>query len=408
MNSISQTLSYEETLAYLLDYIRPVNETRLIPLSDSVGYILAEDVICPIDIPAFNNSAMDGWAFSSLDIKPEGFTLLEVGSSFAGHPFEGILQAGQCIRIMTGGKVPEGADTVVMQEQVTADQKKITFPAGVNPGQNVRKKAEEFAKGSVCITKGSRICAPHINFLASLGIKDILVFRKIRVAFFSTGDELQPLGTPLKDGHIYDSNRYAISALLQQAGFDILDMGVVEDNPQSLRQTLLKAADCADAVITSGGVSVGKADYTRSVVEELGELVPWQCRIKPGRPLAVGKINSAYFFGLPGNPTATQITFMTVVRLALNMLAGSKETHFNFSEATASQAMKKRSGHTEFLRGVLFLENGKAMVKSAGSQKTGATASMFTANCLIYLPENHGPVTETETLLVVPFQSAYL
>ena len=407
MSSNSSSKSFEETLEFLKTYVEPVKDTRLVPLSESLSYFLAEDIICPINIPAFDNSAMDGWAFSSKDILPEGFTLKEVGSSFAGHPFLGELKTGECVRIMTGGKVPEGADTVVMQEQVTAHAKEIAFPSGVKKGQNVRKKAEEFAKGAVCMEKGTRIMPPHINFLATLGIPEGLVFRKVRVAFFSTGDELQSLGSPLKDGHIYDSNRYAIRALLESAGFETKDLGIVKDNPESLKETFQKAADCADAVITSGGVSVGKADFTRTVVEELGELVQWQCRIKPGRPLAIGKIGESYFFGLPGNPTATQITFLVIVKQALQLLANAKDVSMQYAEAEATEKMKKREGHTEFLRGILYTENGKAKVRSAGSQKTGASASMITANCLIYLPEDHGPVQPGETLLVVPFQGVY-
>lgn len=407
MNSNSSSKNFEETINFLRTYIENVKETRLVSLPEALSYVLAEDIVCPINIPAFDNSAMDGWAFSSLDILPEGFTLKEVGSSFAGHPYPEKIKAGECVRIMTGGKVPDGADTVVMQEQVTVADKSITFPGGVKKGQNVRKKAEEFAKGAVCIIKGTRIMPPHINFIASLGISQVLVFRKVRVAFFSTGDELQHLGSPLKDGHIYDSNRYTIRALLECAGFEIKDLGIVQDNPEALKETLQKAADCADAVITSGGVSVGKADYTRTVVESLGELVPWQCRMKPGRPLAIGKIGETFFFGLPGNPTATQITFLVVVKQALELLANVAEPATPYCEAESAESMKKREGHTEFLRGVLYTENGRAKVKSAGNQKTGVSASMIAANCFIYLPENHGPVVPGETLLVIPFQGVY-
>lgn len=407
MNSKSSSKNFEETIEFLRTYIEGVKDTRLVPLSESLSYILAEDIICPINIPAFDNSAMDGWTFSSQDILPEGFTLKEVGSSFAGHPYIGKLNKGECVRIMTGGKVPIECDTVVMQEQVDAKDKIITFPGGVRRGQNVRRKAEEFSQGSICMKKGTKIMPPHINFLASLGISNVLVFRKIRVAFFSTGDELQPLGSPLQEGHIYDSNRYTIRALLECAGFEIKDLGIVRDNPDVLKETLQKAVDCADAVITSGGVSVGKADFTRTVVEEMGELVQWQCRIKPGRPLAIGKIGETYFFGLPGNPTATQITFLVIVKQALELLGNASEISDQYCEAEATEPMKKREGHTEFLRGSLYTEGGRAKVKSAGSQKTGASASMITANCFIYLPEEHGPVMAGESLLVIPFRGVY-
>ncbi len=403
MSKSQNTISYEEVLPFLKKYIAGIEDTRVVPITECDGHVLAEDIKCTRDIPVFNNSAMDGWAFSAKEIKESPFTLVEVGSSFAGHPFEGNIGSGQCIRIMTGGYVPSGLDTVVMQEQVTADGKNITFPADVKPGQNVRLQAEEFKKGDICIKSGTRLHAPHINFLASLGIANVCVYRKLRIAYFSTGDELQQIEKPLGVGQIYDSNRYAIGAMIKEAGFEPLDLGICKDDPESLKEIIKKAADCADAIITSGGVSVGKADYTRSVMEEIGELVPWKCRIKPGKPLAIGKVSNSYFFGLPGNPTAAQVTFYVIVRLALKLLSNEKPVELNMLRARLTCNIRKRVGHSEFQRAILSINAGQPEVCLAGSQKTGAMASMINGNCFIYLDEQAGPAEPGAEVLVTPF-----
>ncbi len=403
MKSKPNTISYEEVLPFLKNYVSPIDETEIVSLKEAVGYVLAEDIPCTLDVPAFDNSAMDGWALSSSDIREEPFELVQVGSSFAGHPFEGRLQKGQCVRIMTGGKVPDGADTVVMQEEITATGEQILFPPGIRPGQNVRRQGEEFKKGQVCIGRGVRLHAQHINFLAFLGLSNVCVYRKIRIAFFSTGDELVPIGTSLTEGKIYDSNRYTIDAMIKEAGYECLDLGIVPDNPESLKQVLEKAADSADAIITSGGVSVGTADFTRSVLDEVGRLVDWKCRIKPGKPLAIGKIGETYFFGLPGNPTAAQVTFLVIVSQALKLLSGQGKAELPVLKAIASGAIRKRKGVTEFQRGVLSLENGIPSVALAGSQKTGAMASMINGNCFIYLPETAESVVAGQEVFVVPF-----
>ena len=395
--------SYLETLDFFKSYIRPIKDSLLISIANAEGYICAQDIVCPQNIPSFDNSAMDGWAFSSNDILPEGFTLTEVGSSFAGHPYEKPLEKGQCVRIMTGGEVPTNADTVVKQEIVTANEKQITFPDGVKAGDNVRKKGAEFKEGEVCIKAGTKLHAPHVNFLATVGIRLVSVLRKPKVAFFSTGDELRPLGTELKKGQIYDSNRYSIGAMLRESGFDSVDLGIVEDDPVKLEEKLLSVCDKVDAVITLGGVSVGEADFTRKVVEKNGELVPWHCNIKPGRPLAIGKIKNAYFFGLPGNPTATQITYYTVVAHALKILSGLTDLTFTASTAKAGCNIKKRTGYTEFQRGILsYSEKDGPVVITAGSQKTGAIGSMFRANCFIYLCEDRDSVNCGENVPVIP------
>lgn len=396
-------IGFNEIYPLLDQWIEPTTDVETIPLAESLGFILAEDIKSPLNVPQFNNSAMDGWALNSVDIKSTPFTLTEVGSSFAGHPFEQKLEPGQCIRIMTGGEVPEGADTVVKQEIVTADGKNITFPEGVRPGDNVRRKAEEFSVGDIVLHRGTKIHAPQLSFLAVLGISEVTVYRKLRIAFFSTGDELQPLGTPLTKGHIYDSNRYSIGAMLKELGFETFDMGIIPDNPEEMKKALAKAADCADAIVTSGGVSVGKADFTRSCVEELGNIQDWTIRMRPGKPLAIGKIGDSYFFGLPGNPTAAQVTFYMVVSHALKLLSGQLGIKLPITRAKCKGSLRKKVGYTEFQRGVLTIEDGEVRVQSAGSQKTGAMRSMVVGECFILLSETCGPVEDGDQVDVIPF-----
>lgn len=405
MNS-KQAVSFEEVYPLIDRLIDPVQETMDVPLEEALGFISAEDIRSPLDVPQFNNSAMDGWALCSEDISDNGFTLTEVGSAFAGHPYSKKVGRGECVRIMTGGEIPEGADTVVKQEIVVADGNQITFPAGVKARDNVRFRGEEFKVGDVVLKEGVELHASHIGLLAVLGIANVTVRHKVRVAFFSTGDELQPIGKPLEKGHIYDSNRHSIRAMLRECGFEILDLGIVRDDPESLKAAFTEAADCADAIITSGGVSVGKADFTRRTVTELGELVGWYCKMRPGKPLALGKIKDAYFFGLPGNPTAAQVTFYMIVRYALKRLAGIKDAKLPICEAVAACDLKKKPGHTEFQRGILKFEDGKAVVEPSGTQKTGAIGSLSASNCFILLSEQSGPVRCGETVRVIPFYGA--
>lgn len=398
-----KTRSYEETLDFLSTYISPIKDVLDVNLDQAHDQVLAVDITSPIDVPRFDNSAMDGWALSSADIRATPFTLREIGTAFAGHPFEGQVQQGQCVRIMTGGKMPKGTDTVVMRELVDHRDAEITFLKEVKAGQNVRKQGEDIKKDRVCLTKGTLLTAPRINLLATLGIGSVKVFRKPKVAFFSTGDELQQIGTPLQEGRIYDSNRYCISAMLKECGFETVDLGVVKDDPERLKSALIEATQKADAIITSGGVSVGDADFMRQILETHGELLGFKCRIKPGSPLAFGKIGNCYFFGLPGNPTAAQVTFYAVVSRALKLLSGQGLQRIQLLSAKCIDPLKKRPGYTDFQRGILSFENGEPIVRSAGSQKTGGLTSMVRSNCFIFLSEDQDSVDPGEEVFVSPF-----
>jgi molybdopterin molybdotransferase len=376
-------------------FLEPVTARLRVPIRGALGRVLAEDVVSPVDVPSHRNSAMDGWAARGADLAADGeSTLEEIGSSFAGRPFAGRVGAGQCVRIMTGGVVPEGADTVVMQERAKAEGRRITFAAGQKTGQHVREAGEDLRRGAVALAKGRIVRPAELGLLASLGIGEVSVFRPLRVAFFSTGDELKSIGTTLGEGEIYDSNRYTIHGMLTRLGCEVLDLGVVRDDPALLEVAFAEAAASADVVITSGGVSVGEADFVKDMLAKLGEVVFWKIAMKPGRPLAYGRIRGAHFFGLPGNPVSVMVTFYQFVRDALLRLQGADPvTPVPTFPATCAAPLRKAPGRTEFQRGVLSRgADGAWTVRPTGEQGSGILKSMSEANCFIVLGEAVGNV----------------
>jgi len=380
---------------FIHQFLQPLGATLRVPIRSALGRVLAEDVLSPVDVPAHRNSAMDGWAMRGADLKPDGETTLEeIGASFAGRPFAGSVAPGQCVRIMTGGVVPAGADTVVMQERAKASGKSVTFAAGQRTGQNVRESGEDLAKGSVALRRGRIVRPADLGLVASLGIGEVAVYRPLRVAFFSTGDELKGVGAQLGEGEIYDSNRYTLFGMLTRLGCDVLDMGVVRDEPALLERAFAEAAANADVVITSGGVSVGEADFVKAMLDRLGEVVFWKIAMKPGRPLAYGKIGGAHFFGLPGNPVSVMVTFYQFVRDALLVLSGADPVEpVPTFDATCTARLKKAPGRTEFQRGVLSRgADGALTVRPTGEQGSGILKSMSEANCFIILGDATGNV----------------
>src|SRR6476661_8524212 len=379
--------------AFIHQFLAPIGGTVRVPIRSALGRVLAEDVHSPVDVPSHRNSAMDGWAMRGADLKADSETTLqEIGASFAGKPFAGRVGAGQCVRIMTGGVVPEGADTVVMQERAKASGKSITFGGSNKTGQNVREAGEDLKKGSVALRKGRIVRPAELGLVASLGVGEIAVHRKLRVAFFSTGDELKSIGTTLGDGEIYDSNRYTLHGMLTRLDCEVLDMGVVRDDPQALEAAFREAATNADVVITSGGVSVGEADFVKAMMERLGEVVFWKVAMKPGRPLAYGRIGGAHFFGLPGNPVAVMVTFYEFVRDALFVLQGRRDVApLPTFKVPLSAPIRKLPGRMEFQRGILAPDgNGGFTVRTTGDQGSGILSSMSQANCFIVLPVDTG------------------
>jgi molybdopterin molybdotransferase len=389
--------------AFIHQFLDPVTAVLRVPVRTALGRVLAEDVLSPVDVPAHRNSAMDGWAMRAADLAPDRETTLqEIGASFAGRPFAGALGAGQCVRIMTGGVVPQGADTVVMQERAKAQGKSVTFVPGQKMGQNVREAGEDLRAGSVALARGRLVRPADLGLIASLGIGEVAVYRPLRVAFFSTGDELKSVGTALAEGEIYDSNRYTIHGMLTRLGCEVLDMGVVRDDPKLLERAFREAAAAADVVITSGGVSVGEADFVKDLLGKLGQVVFWKIAMKPGRPLAYGKIGGAHFFGLPGNPVSVMVTFYQFVREALLALMGVNpvEPVPTFTAKCATR-LKKAPGRTEFQRGVLAREaDGTLAVRPTGEQGSGILKSMSDANCFIILGDDVGNVEAGATVEV--------
>jgi molybdopterin molybdotransferase len=399
-NSLSVTAA-RERIAQLLT---PVNTWEKQPLRDALGKILNQAIVSPIDVPAYNNSAMDGYAIFGDDIQTEPFTLKQVGIAYAGQPFTGSIKRGECVRIMTGAMMPPECDTVIMQEHVAVKADHITVHGQQRATQNVRLAGEDIARGETVLDVGHKLTPADLGLIASLGIGEVFVKSAIRVAFFSTGDELKSIGQTIEAGQIYDSNRYTLHGMLSRLGVDLIDMGVVPDEKAALRNALQLASQQADVVISSGGVSVGDADYVKEMLEELGQVDFWKIAMKPGRPLALGKINDALFFGLPGNPVSVMVTFYQFVLPALQQLSG-EEGHFTPQlKALCTSNIRKRPGRFEFQRGILSQSpNGELQVMTTGEQGSGILRSMSVANCFILLEEQCDGIDAGTIVTVQPF-----
>jgi molybdopterin molybdotransferase len=390
------SMPVDKAREFIRRFLSPVTTVERVHVRAALGRVLAADVISPLDVPAHDNSAMDGYAVRFADLKADGDVTLKVaGTAFAGAPFARTAGKGECVRIMTGGVVPQGMDTIVMQEHVKASGDQVTIGGGHKRGQNLRRAGEDLTAGSPALVCGQVLRPAEIGLIASLGIAEVSVYRRLRVAFFSTGDELVSIGSPLGEGQIYDSNRYTIYGMLQRLGCEVVDMGVVRDDPKLLEAAFLDASRTADVVITSGGVSVGEADFVKDLLNKLGEVVFWKIAMKPGRPLAYGKIGNAHFFGLPGNPVSVMVTFYQFVRDALLVLSGRDPVPvLPTFKVPCTSNLKKAPGRTEFQRGILSRDDaGNWSVKVTGEQGSGILRSMSEANCFIILPEAQGNVT---------------
>ena len=389
------SMPVDQARALIRQFLSPITGTLRVPIRSALNRVLAADIVSPVNVPAHRNSAMDGWAVRFADLEPHGeSTLTEIGASFAGKPFGKSIGSGECVRIMTGGVVPEGADCIVMQERAKANGKQITIAPGQKLGQNLRYAGEDLKAGAVALAKGRAIRPAELGLIASLGIGEVSVYRPLRVAFFSTGDELRSVGSPLGEGQIYDSNRYTLYGMLVKLGCEVYDMGVVADEPDLIENAFAEASKIADVVITSGGVSVGEADFVKQMLNKLGEVLFWKIAMKPGRPLAYGKIGGAHFFGLPGNPVSVMVTFYQFVRDALLVLMG--RTHiepFPALKALCTSPIKKAPGRTEFQRGMLSQDpQGNWSVRVTGDQGSGILKSMSDANCFIILSQAEGNI----------------
>ncbi|HET7570651.1 MAG TPA: gephyrin-like molybdotransferase Glp [Gammaproteobacteria bacterium] len=402
----ARALSLDDARERILAQLTPIAMTERVAIRRALDRVLAEHVVSRLNVPAHTNSAMDGYAVRAADLPASGQIALRlVGDAFAGKPFAGEVHVGECVRIMTGGVVPRGADTIVIQEDVQRQGGEVVIGAGHRAGQHVRKAGEDLAAGATVLAAGRRVTAADLGLFASLGIGEVNVRRRLRVAFLSTGDELRSLGEPLGEGDVYDSNRYTLYGMLTHFGADILDLGVVPDSPGALRAAFERAGADADVVITSGGVSVGAADHVRDVLAEVGEVGFWKVNMKPGKPIAFGRLHGgATFFGLPGNPVSAMVTYYQLVQPALDYLAGAQPRVPVVMMARAGEDLRKSSGRREFQRGRLeWDEDDEPVVYSAAPQGSGILRSMSLADCFIVLSENSGPVKAGERVRVELF-----
>jgi len=383
----------------------PIAETETVKVREALGRVLAEEIVPRINVPAHDNSAMDGYAVCFSDLKGEERVLSEVGTALAGRPFGGKVGPGECVRVMTGAVMPPGTDTVVIQEAVRAEDGKILIPKGQNAGQNVRSAGEDLKVGVPVLAPGKLLRPAELGLIASLGLAEVRVRRRLRVAFFSTGDELASVGAALKEGEVYDSNRYTLHGMLARLNVELTDFGVVRDDPGKLEIAFARSAAAADAVVTTGGVSVGEADFTKELMAKVGEVLFWKIAMRPGRPMAFGKIGHSFLFGLPGNPVAVMVTFYALVRDALLHLSGRTDDYaVPLLTAVSSVPIRKVPGRTEYQRGILFREGTEWKVRTTGQQGSGVLRSMSEANCLIVLEYSRGKVEAGEAVQVQLFE----
>ncbi|MGE0860448.1 MAG: gephyrin-like molybdotransferase Glp [Gammaproteobacteria bacterium] len=401
------SLSCDEALTRILGQCEPLAGVERLHLRAALGRVLAAPIAAPFDVPAHTNSAVDGYAVRAADLPHEGTRRLRViGSAFAGHPFAGSLGVGEAVRIMTGAAVPPGTEVVVMQEHALRHGDEVEIDGAHKPGQNVRAAGEDMVRGQCALTAGRRLGPAELGVIASLGVGEVDVHRRVRVAYFSTGDELRSIGETLGPGEIFDSNRYTLFAMLTRAGAEILDLGVVRDRRELVEARFREAASIADVVITSGGVSVGEADYIREVLAALGDVRFWKVSMKPGRPLAFGTLGAARFFGLPGNPVSVMVTFYQFVRPALEKMAGGTPTPLLTLKARTIGTLKKRPGRTEFQRGVLSRDaTGELCVTATGDQGSGILQSMTAGDCFIILGLDTARVEPGTLVDVQPFSA---
>jgi molybdopterin molybdotransferase len=399
-------LSVEAARQTILEALAPPPGWESASVRAALGRVLARDVIAPCDVPAHDNSAMDGYAVRFADLNPAAETALSVvGSAFAGKAFSGLIGPGQAVRIMTGAVLPRGADCVVVQEVARSGEDQVFIPPGQKAGQNLRRAGEDLAQGSTALAAGKRMGPAELGLVASLGIAEVVVHRRLRVAFFSTGDEIASIGQALAPGQIYDSNRYTLFGVLTRLGCEVLDMGVVPDQPQALEAALREAAGSADVILTSGGVSVGEADFIKELMARMGQVAFWKIDIKPGRPMAFGRIADAWLFGLPGNPVAVMVTFYQFVQDAILKLMGvSPLPHRPLLPARSEAAIRKQPGRREYVRGRLQPAADGWVVDLAGPQGSGVLRSMSDANCFIVLTEAQADVAPGDVVQVQLFE----
>ena len=409
-----QALSVNKAQEFIQHLVQTLPAIALeeLPLMQALGRIVAEDIISPINVPAHDNSAMDGFAFDGAQLGTSPLKLRVVGKALAGKAWQGSVAGGECVKIMTGAVMPLGLNTVIAQEFTTVNTSGIEtiveIPAGLlQICDNRRKAGEDLQRGLPALTVGNALTPAALGLVASLGIAKVKVYRQLRVAYFSTGDEVLSLGDAMREGAVYDSNRYTVFGLLSRMGCEVIDMGVVRDDPVLLEQAFSKASETADVIITSGGVSVGEADFTKAMMKKLGDVAFWKIAMRPGRPMAVGRLGNCILFGLPGNPVAVMVTFLAFVKPALIQMMGGLPSSTPYLRAKSAVALRKKPGRTEYQRGfVRTLPDGTLQVEAAGNQGSGVLRSMVEANGLIVLHHHQSNVAAGDELDVMMFEGA--
>ena len=396
-------LPFEQAIANMLSQVSPITETLTLPIDQALHYVLAEDIASPLNVPPHNNSAMDGYAFA-IESLIASKTLTLVGRSMAGSPFQESCQPGECIRIMTGAKMPSCCDSVEMQENVTVEGEQITFLQDKSFGSHVRNAGEDIKLDQQVLQSGNTLTAVDIGVLASLGVAEVIVYRKLKVALIATGDELKLPGQALRVGDIYESNSFVLAAMLKKLHVEVIDFGIIADDFNAIKTAFIGADEQADAVISSGGVSVGDADYTKTVLDELGEIGFWKIAMKPGKPFAFGKLANSIFFGLPGNPVSALVTFHQLALVALTKMQNAEPLKRTHLTVKCSSELRKLPGRIDFQRGVFSVnESGENEVSSTGAQGSGILSSLAQANCFIVLPSEQGKVKAGEMVTVQLF-----
>ena len=401
-----QALTMADANAFIARLVQPLTTTERLPIRQCAGRVLAEDLVSPLSVPAHDNSAMDGYAFPGAALWPGlPLTLRVAGTALAGKAWTGRLAVGECLKIMTGAILPPGLDTVVPQELTQVQGDAVTIAADVvRSGDNRRLRGEDLQQGGIALTKGELLAPAALGLAASLGLSSLPVVRRLKVAYLSTGDEVQSVGESLREGAVFDSNRYTVTSLLERMGCEVLELGVVGDDPVALEAAFRSAAAQADVIISSGGVSVGEADFTKGMMAKLGDVVFWRIAMRPGRPFAVGRIGSTALFGLPGNPVAVMVTFLTLVRPALLQMMGAQPQALPLLQAHSQEPLRKKAGRTEYQRGIVSTgPDGRLQVRTTGNQGSGVLSSMVQANGLIVLHHAQGHVAAGDLVDVMVF-----
>jgi molybdopterin molybdotransferase len=397
-------LTVAAALAEIDARVTPIVESETVPLLAAAGRILARDLIATMNLPPHANSAVDGYAVAHADLMPDRETVLPVtGRAAAGHPLDRPARRGEAIRIFTGAPMPDGADTVMMQEDCAVEDGRVRLKPGIRMGANRRHAGEDIAEGEIALSVGQRLHAPDLGLAAALGHRELCVFRPLRVALLSTGDEVRDPGTPLLPGAIYDANRFMLAALLSGLGCAVSDLGIRPDREAALVDTLAAARPRHDLIVTSGGVSTGEEDHVRSAVERLGTLHFWRLAIKPGRPVALGQIGGVPLIGLPGNPVAVIITFAVLARPLIAKLAGARACDPRSFPVRADFAYRKKPGRREYLRASLE-RNGNAVVAvKYAKDGAGILSSIVRSDGLVILDEATSELAAGSMVDFLPF-----